>query len=292
MNIQKLKYFISVAKHLNFTKAAEECYITQAAMSRQIATLEKELGFPLFIRKSHTIELTKAGSAFYSDAVFLYEYYVEAMKRNKSNHEQFADRITIGIGSYESVLIGPILSRFHERYPNINFKITEYSYPAISSAFENHDSDFFFCQNIHEKIAHKGNTIIHICESNWTIAVSAHSPMADLESITYEDLNDCTIVTMETLPFKEFRRNHMRMGFCPKDYVQANSFYSKVAAIEANLGVAFIPKLMESSLPDTVKLIPLENAPKDCGFFAAYPTNSQNNGVHLLARFLSEELRL
>ena len=51
MNIHSLQYFCSVAKHLNFSKAAEECHIAQTAMSRSIAAMEDELGFRLFDRR-------------------------------------------------------------------------------------------------------------------------------------------------------------------------------------------------------------------------------------------------
>ena len=50
MKIEKIGYFLSVAKHLNFTKAAQECHIAQPAISRQMSSLEEELGFALFDR--------------------------------------------------------------------------------------------------------------------------------------------------------------------------------------------------------------------------------------------------
>ena len=49
MSFRRLEYFLSVAKHLNFTKAARECYVAQAAISQQIKQFEEELGFKLFI---------------------------------------------------------------------------------------------------------------------------------------------------------------------------------------------------------------------------------------------------
>ena len=68
MNIHSLQYFCSVAKHLNFSKAAEECHIAQTAMSRSIAAMEDELGFRLFDRTRHHVELTPAGAYFLKEA--------------------------------------------------------------------------------------------------------------------------------------------------------------------------------------------------------------------------------
>ncbi len=64
----RLKYFVSLADNLSFTKAAQECFIVQTAMSRQIAALEAELGVQLFVRNTRTVELTEAGKEFYSFA--------------------------------------------------------------------------------------------------------------------------------------------------------------------------------------------------------------------------------
>lgn len=75
MNIHSLQYFCSVAKHLNFSKAAEECHIAQTAMSRSIAAMEDELGFRLFDRTRHHVELTPAGAYFLKEAAQIVEQY-------------------------------------------------------------------------------------------------------------------------------------------------------------------------------------------------------------------------
>lgn len=61
MELQQLRYFVSVARNRNFTKAAEECHVSQPALSIQIKKLEAELGGPLFHRQGRTIVLTTAG---------------------------------------------------------------------------------------------------------------------------------------------------------------------------------------------------------------------------------------
>lgn len=68
MEMRQLRYFVSAATHLNFTKAAKECFIVQTAMTQQIANLEKELGVKLFERQSRGLSLTAAGEAFLTDA--------------------------------------------------------------------------------------------------------------------------------------------------------------------------------------------------------------------------------
>ena len=61
MEFRVLKYFLTVAREENMTRAAEALYITQPTLSRQIAELEEELGTPLFVRGYRSVTLTDAG---------------------------------------------------------------------------------------------------------------------------------------------------------------------------------------------------------------------------------------
>lgn len=62
MELDQLRYFLQVAKHGNFTRAAEELHISQPALSRSVQKLEEELGQPVFERKSRSVCLTDAGA--------------------------------------------------------------------------------------------------------------------------------------------------------------------------------------------------------------------------------------
>lgn len=64
MDLQQLRYVVEVAATSSFTRAAERCFVTQSALSHQIAALERELGQRLFVRSSRHVRLTEAGEAF------------------------------------------------------------------------------------------------------------------------------------------------------------------------------------------------------------------------------------
>ena len=61
MELRQLKYFVKVAGNLSFSEAAKNLCVTQSTLSQQIKQLEGELGTQLFIRTSHSVELTEAG---------------------------------------------------------------------------------------------------------------------------------------------------------------------------------------------------------------------------------------
>ena len=68
MEIRQLKYFAAVADTLNFSRAAETLFISQSALSKQIADLERELGMVLLQRDKRSVRLTPAGKVFLNDA--------------------------------------------------------------------------------------------------------------------------------------------------------------------------------------------------------------------------------
>ena len=68
MNRNQLRYFVAAAEHRSFTKAAEQYYISQTAVTQQIQQLEQSLGCELFDRSTRPVSLTSAGSAFLQDA--------------------------------------------------------------------------------------------------------------------------------------------------------------------------------------------------------------------------------
>jgi DNA-binding transcriptional LysR family regulator len=68
MDLQQLRYVVEVAETSSFTRAAERCFVTQSALSHQIAALERELGRRLFVRTSRSVRLSEAGEAFVGHA--------------------------------------------------------------------------------------------------------------------------------------------------------------------------------------------------------------------------------
>ena len=90
MNLENIKYFISLAECLNFTKAAEKEHMTQTSMSRKISGLEDELGIRLFYRDNHQVVLTDAGREFYVQALKLIDLYSMSVESAQNIHHGFS----------------------------------------------------------------------------------------------------------------------------------------------------------------------------------------------------------
>ena len=84
MTLQQMRYFIAVAQNLSFSKAAQQHYVSQTAVSQQIKLLEEELETELFQRTRHSVALTSAGQLFYEYAVRITDLAEDAARRTRA----------------------------------------------------------------------------------------------------------------------------------------------------------------------------------------------------------------
>ncbi|MFB7629430.1 LysR family transcriptional regulator [Streptomyces sp. NPDC056149] len=81
LDLRKLRYFVAVAEHRHFGRAAEHLYITQPVLSRQIRSFEQELGCALLLRTTRSVELTPAGERLYEEAQQILPSVAAAVRR-------------------------------------------------------------------------------------------------------------------------------------------------------------------------------------------------------------------
>src|SRR5512134_1630528 len=120
-SLDLVRGFDSAARHLSFTKAAAELFLTQSAISRQIKTLEEQLGVALFQRRHRALALTEAGRHFQqavSDALRL--LHDAAARIRGAGARRLTLSTTIGLASLWLI---PRLNDFRARYPDIDIRI-------------------------------------------------------------------------------------------------------------------------------------------------------------------------
>ena len=123
MNLNQLEYFVCAAHHLNFTKAAKECYISQTAMTQQIQALERTLEVQLFIRDKHHMELTTAGKVYLKEAKAILKRSDEAIRLARMASTGMDGELSVGfISGFGQSDCYELLRGFHEAFPNIKLK--------------------------------------------------------------------------------------------------------------------------------------------------------------------------
>ena len=125
MNPHHLRTFLAVRRHLNYTRAAEEVFLTQPAVSRQVRQLEEKLGVRLFEQIGKSLHLTDAGETLAVEAEKLLgamERTAEAVRSHRS-----AERGSIRIGASTTpgfYLLPDLLGQFHRRFPKVALHYT------------------------------------------------------------------------------------------------------------------------------------------------------------------------
>ena len=144
MNMTQIKYFLTVAKYLNFTNAANALYISQPALSRQIQIIEEEIGCILFTRNSRNVQMTPSAKLLVKELGDIYNEYNIAIAKAQSAYQGLTGEINIGIldGTRISDLFPGVLSYFHEKHPNVEIKMQYYSFRPLLEKLNAGELDF------------------------------------------------------------------------------------------------------------------------------------------------------
>lgn len=119
--LNSLKAFESSARHLSFTKAADELFVTQAAVSHQIKLLEDFLGITLFKRKNRALELTDLGKAYFLEITAILQKLAQVTDKLMAQDNQ---PLTISVPQTFGIhWLVPRLSEFNQQYPDIEVRI-------------------------------------------------------------------------------------------------------------------------------------------------------------------------
>ena len=120
--LNALKAFETAARHLSFTKAAEEMYVTQAAISHQIKALEDHLGLKLFMRKNRSLLLTEEGQSYFLDIKEIFLQLHESTEKLLARGAKGS--LTVSLQpSFAIQWLVPRLNLFSELHPDIDVRI-------------------------------------------------------------------------------------------------------------------------------------------------------------------------
>ena len=124
MELQQLRYAVAIAEEQSFTRAAERCFVVQSALSRQIKSLEGELGVRLFARTSRKVEATPAGEAFGEPARRGRRAAERAKVAAAAAHGDIRGALTIGvIPTVTAVDVAAVLGAFRRSYPEVGVHV-------------------------------------------------------------------------------------------------------------------------------------------------------------------------
>lgn len=242
MLLKQIQYFMAVAEYRHFTRAAERLFVSQSALSQQMTKLENDLGVKLINRDQHPVALTPAGQDFWEAARKILDD-VQALEHRMQKHLP-PERRTLRIGMITglgNIKIADILTSFCDRYPEINFTITnklskelcqmlltgdlDLALFAAPYGIETYDLEFFPLE-----------------DEEFVLIVPANHPLAARPRIDLADARDEKFIfpTSDNVSHDIFLSECEKAGFAPKIISECNGPGRRLDLVKSGLGIALI----------------------------------------------------
>jgi LysR family transcriptional regulator, benzoate and cis,cis-muconate-responsive activator of ben and cat genes len=295
MELRHLRYFVAVAAHGSFNRAAQILHLTQPALSRQVKDLEEELGVPLLVRGQNTVKLTESGDLFYEEAREVIARANEAVQRVRGE----ARSETLRVGYAPSIIAGIVsaaLEKFQSVTPRVRIELTDLSSREINELANEGRLDMVIGPAI--SLA-KG-----ISEFQWTelrrlrpvLVMPGTHPLAKLKRIPLKRLRDLPLIGLAKGNYPEYVP-HVRgilkpFGVLPCFVSLVNDGLSTLfTELEARRAAAILTEGIISIMPRTLVSRPFAPMLPSAAVMIGLPALRPNRHAETFARMLLEEVR-
>ncbi|MDI3537878.1 MAG: LysR family transcriptional regulator [Eubacteriaceae bacterium] len=244
MDFRKLEYFIAAVECGSFTKAAQQCFISQTAMSQQIAAMEQELDLLLFDRSSYRPTLTPSGKAFYESSKTLVEIYEKGLEKASALKNKTTGSLKIGIsGPIEKRFLPEILSRFVDLHPEVNLELLELSFRKLSEKIRNGEIDLMF--GLASEIAiYPQIELTSLFVSTLCVIVGSSHPWRNRKEIFGNELKNEKLIVFSKNYGPKYYESFIKAceldGFTPKIIKEVDNFDEMILLVSANKGISII----------------------------------------------------
>ena len=193
MNTKQIDYCIELARTLNFSRAAENQFVSQPTFSYQIKLLEDEVGFVIFERSGKGATLTPAGAQFVTYLTNMREEMKRAIEQGQNFSAKYKDNISISLMLRQSVYFLPEAIRlFTEEYPEVQITpIFQYE-NSMDSFFKNETDILFTLKELTKQIP--GITVHELFESKVYLITQRDDHLAEKNIIKEKDLYGRTLM--------------------------------------------------------------------------------------------------
>ncbi|RRT90959.1 LysR family transcriptional regulator [Empedobacter falsenii] len=286
----RLKVFDTVAKRLNFTKAANELNITQPAVTKHIKEIELNLNIKLFERNGTKIKLTKAGEILlkYTEEIFSVYQKMEF----EIGQLQEKQKGTLRLGASTTIaqyVLPPILAEFRKRFPEIQLSLVIQNSEKIEDLLANQKIDIGLIEaQIKNRTFHyfpfMKDEIVLVSRQNHSISTKNNIKLDDLKNIplVFREPGSGTLETIDlALKSKNIKLNELNIE------IQLGSTESIKSYVLHSDALAFlsIQSILQELKNQTLTIIDIKNLVIERNFNFIIPEGEQSKLVNLFINF-------
>ena len=291
MNTDQLRYFLAIAQHKNFTEAAKDFYITQPAITHQIAALEKELGTSLFKRTTRSVTLTEAGKLFAEHAKHILDQEENALRNLQMLRESGTKKLSISyLNAPCQHFLPQILADFKNQYPQVELDLVRDHATGLLNLAEQHPFDFLFSVYFDLKRM-PGYTCKKLTTDYYCLVCSRDAPFLSRDAIDYKKLSNETFLFLSresgAYMHKQITQILRELGITPYSTREYPQIMDVLFAVECKLGITIMPRHVQAYNGSDLAFVPISGSSLNIECGVAWQEHYENPAVKWLLDLLN-----
>lgn len=259
VTIDQLQYFLALAQCKNFTMAADHLYISQPALSKSIAGLERELHVRLISRSTHSFSLTPAGEEFVKTCTQMLETLRDGMNKAASAQGTISGRVIAGISSeYVDDTVVDLIRKIQATYPLIQITLRFFPPNGLLRAIDNKSIDIIFSSDMPRDAQLRSHVMS--CYRNCILLPNTH-PLSGRKELCFRDIKDEGIIIIDNmlsgLEYDTAIEAARREGCSPHVVYTARSIPELVTQVACGRGVAILSNRYVGLSGSRIAFVPL-----------------------------------
>lgn len=290
MDIKQIRYFLSIVETGSFSATADDLYISQSSLSKQIIALEKDLDVQLFDRTKRQIALTDAGKVFHKHAMNFNKIH-ESMLVDLGQFRKTPSLSIAAIPVIAQYGITSYVAQFKNAYPDIHLSLEEREASTVLPALSQHTYDLAFVRDY--GIDADQYATFEVVQDQLMVAVSRSHRLAGRKSLSLGELSDENFIMFNrgTLVYDIAVNACRAAGFEPRVFYSSLRGASIIGLVSSNSGVALMmEKVLDYYRNPGVVAIPLKE-PIESRIVLTYLRNRElSKYARLFLRFVEKNV--
>ncbi|PLV21396.1 transcriptional regulator CynR [Pseudomonas guariconensis] len=241
MLARHIQYFLAVAQHQSFTRAATALHVSQPALSQQVRQLEESLGAQLFDRSGRTTRLTDAGEVYLRYAQRASQELQEGKRAIHDVGDLSRGSLRVAVTpTFTTYLVGPLVEAFHGRYPNITLNVREIAQEYMEELLLSDELDVGIA---FEEVHAQDIDAYPLLVETLALVVGVKHPLAGQHAIGPEALNAESLILLSS----EFATREQIDRYCrqhdirPRVQMEANAISAVIEVVRRTTLSTLLP---------------------------------------------------
>lgn len=241
ISIDQMKYFTSIVEHGSLNKAAQHLYVSQPALTKQLALLEKSLKCSLLLRTPTGIKLTPSGRYFYERSGAI----IKMLDETINEIESFGEGNNIRIGGLQN-LITYFLPKYVDKFKKMRYEVSIEAMDTNAQLVDSLENDFFNLVFISDALQKPELVTIPLLVEPFYVVMKSSNKLSQMKDIDFVTVaKEKLILYKDPCPIRAKIRQHCNfMNVTPNIILELELTESLINYVEQDFGITILPKMV------------------------------------------------